>query len=64
MRYIEKRFIFFGKFFIFRLRKHKTRPLEITNGTSFKGLHWHKVSLLCELNKPQRKLSDKFACTR
>jgi hypothetical protein len=61
MRYTEKRFMFLGRFYIFRLRKHKSRPLERVSGMCFSGLHWGKASLLWERNNPKRKLSNHFA---
>lgn len=61
MKYREKRFMFLGRFYIFRLRKYKSRPYEQVAGACFSGIHWGKVSLLWERNKPKRKLSNKFA---
>lgn len=61
MSYTEKRFMFLGRFYIFRLRKHKSRPLERVSGACFGGIHYRKLSLLWELNKPKRKLSNRFA---
>ena len=61
MRYTEKRFMFLGRFYIFRLRKHKHRPFEQVTGACFSGIHWGRISLLWERNKGQRKLSNHFA---
>ena len=61
MNYREKRFMFLGRFYIFRLRKYKSRPLQRVSGTCFGGLHWGKASLLWELSNPKRKLSNHFA---
>ena len=61
MKYTEKRFMFLGRFYIFRLRKYKSRPYEQVTGACFGGIHWGKVSLLWERNNPKRKLSNKFA---
>jgi hypothetical protein len=60
-RYYEKRFMFMGRFYIFRKRKYKLRPMQKVAGACFGALHWGKLSLLWERNKPQRKLSNRFA---
>ena len=61
MTYTEKRFKLFGRAYIFRIRKYKSRPFEQVTGTCFGGLHWGRVSLLWGHNKGKRKLSSTFA---
>ena len=46
MLYKEKRTKLFGRPVVLRQRAHKTRPLEVTSGVSFVGLHFSHWSMM------------------